>query len=780
MYISNFLRNKKNIFILVSFFFCFTHFPINAATLKVENGFESSSLDGFRCSGNCLTIATSPTKEGSYSGDFVLTRNMPTSYRTEVVLTDRKGHFDFGKEYWVEFDYQYEDWVKDKSAEAAPMQIHTTPSDWANCTVRSPSGSTSARATAPVIMASKNNEVEIVTFGGKVRWKGPIEMQQWLNIKFHFKVSTGSDGFIEAWKDGAKLFRVDGPNSPQLDDCGKPLRAPYFKMGVYKWDWKEGRPTTESSRRQLFIDNLKIAEGSDPSSSSTPPPSTNIPTPQTNTVPDSVNDTEAGLVTHWSMETATGANIPDSSNNGRTGTLVNGAQLISGEGIKFDGFDDHLDVGKIDFAGNEISVSAGFLADDLSNCSYRDCRIISKAKGTAEQDHNMMVSTVKVGTTTRLRFRLKTNGVTSTLVADSGDLYENEWVHVAAVYDGQTMRLYKDGVEVGRLAKQGSITADSDSSVWIGDNPQNAGSRPWKGHIDDVRVYNLALSASEISNLSNSVLTPIETVPQPIPATESEVQTQPETQTQSELPLSSGEPLIFEDGFENGDAAWRRVPAVASLTNVSREGQKAMHFFSNPNGKRSEFVINGGLGSFAWGNEYWVGFSLNMPEQPRGYRIISQHHSVPHVNPATGKADWSCTAGPNSFTIRAEDGNFDIRTSTIKVNVDKTPPKGAATWGTASVKKPFQLNTWHDFVLHFRYVPDNTGFMEVWLDGEKIVNTHNNPTVYNNDLCGKPRSRQQYQKIGFYHGTIEPVGQVIYDAFRIGGANSSYTEVAPR
>ncbi len=263
MYISRNL-NKNSVFI-ASLFFCFTHFPLNAATL-VNNGFESANLNGFRCSGNCPAIATYPTKEGRYSGNFNLTRNMPTSYRTEVVLENRKGHFEFGKEYWIGLDYRYENWAKDSKAEAAPMQLHTTPSDWANCEVRTPSGSISARATAPIFMASKNGKAEIVTYGAKVRWTGPIEMQQWLNIKFHFKISTGSDGFIEAWKDGAKLFRINGANSPRLDSCRKPLRAPYFKMGVYKWNWRQGKPATESSRRQLFIDNLKIVEGPDGSS----------------------------------------------------------------------------------------------------------------------------------------------------------------------------------------------------------------------------------------------------------------------------------------------------------------------------------------------------------------------------------------------------------------------------------------------------------------------------------------------------------------------------------
>jgi hypothetical protein len=202
------------------------------------------------------------------------------------------------------------------------------------------------------------------------------------------------------------------------------------------------------------------------------------------------------------METGTDTTIPDISDNGSTGALVNGAQLISSEGVKFDGVDDYIDVGKINFAGNDISVSAWLLAENLSNCSYRDCRIISKATGTAEQDHNIMVSTVKVGAATRLRFRLKTDGGTSTLIADSGDIDENEWIHVAAVYDGEMMRLYKDGIEVGSRAKQGSITADSNSSVWIGDNPQSVGSRPWKGQIDDVRIYNHPLSDVEIRQLA--------------------------------------------------------------------------------------------------------------------------------------------------------------------------------------------------------------------------------------------------------------------------------------
>jgi hypothetical protein len=210
--------------------------------------------------------------------------------------------------------------------------------------------------------------------------------------------------------------------------------------------------------------------------------------------------TEEDLVAHWPMDTGTGAVAEDISGAGYTGKLVNGAQFATG-GAKFDGVNDYMDVGKLNIAGNAMAMSGWFKADNLSNCRARDCRIISKATGISEQDHYFMVSTIKVGSQTRLRFRLKTNGITSTLVATSGNVKQHNWIHVAAVYDGQAMRLYQDGIEVGSMAKKGSITTNSGSSVWIGGNPPYAKSRPWKGQIGDVSIYDRPLTKAEISEL---------------------------------------------------------------------------------------------------------------------------------------------------------------------------------------------------------------------------------------------------------------------------------------
>ncbi len=71
----------------------------------------------------------------------------------------------------------------------------------------------------------------------------------------------------------------------------------------------------------------------------------------------------------------------------------------------------------------------------------------------------------------------------------------NTWSHLAATYDGSTMRIYVNGVEVNSRAQTGSFPTSSGSLSFGGDAPfgQN-----FTGSIDEVRLYNRALSAPEI------------------------------------------------------------------------------------------------------------------------------------------------------------------------------------------------------------------------------------------------------------------------------------------
>jgi hypothetical protein len=71
----------------------------------------------------------------------------------------------------------------------------------------------------------------------------------------------------------------------------------------------------------------------------------------------------------------------------------------------------------------------------------------------------------------------------------------NAWTHLAVTYDGATLRLYSNGTQVAQVAQTGSILT-STGVLRIGGN---AIWNEWfKGLIDEVRVYNRALSAAEV------------------------------------------------------------------------------------------------------------------------------------------------------------------------------------------------------------------------------------------------------------------------------------------
>src|SRR5262249_34095649 len=71
----------------------------------------------------------------------------------------------------------------------------------------------------------------------------------------------------------------------------------------------------------------------------------------------------------------------------------------------------------------------------------------------------------------------------------------NTWTHVALTYDGATLRLYVNGVQVASLAQGGPLPTSTYPLQIGGDNIYG---QYFQGTIDEVRIYNRALSAPEI------------------------------------------------------------------------------------------------------------------------------------------------------------------------------------------------------------------------------------------------------------------------------------------
>jgi hypothetical protein len=80
-----------------------------------------------------------------------------------------------------------------------------------------------------------------------------------------------------------------------------------------------------------------------------------------------------------------------------------------------------------------------------------------------------------------------------------------KWSSVVGTYDGKLARIYLNGKLAGKIKLQRQCSIANDvGNLYIGDNPERAyeGNVPFQGGIDEVRIYNRALTAAEVQEYS--------------------------------------------------------------------------------------------------------------------------------------------------------------------------------------------------------------------------------------------------------------------------------------
>ncbi|MDX2776141.1 LamG domain-containing protein [Streptomyces caniscabiei] len=76
----------------------------------------------------------------------------------------------------------------------------------------------------------------------------------------------------------------------------------------------------------------------------------------------------------------------------------------------------------------------------------------------------------------------------------------NTWVHVALSFDGTALRLFRDGIEVSTFTNTGGITPGTYAFLVVPDSAN--------AQVDDVRVFNAALSAAQIIGFMGDPVAP--------------------------------------------------------------------------------------------------------------------------------------------------------------------------------------------------------------------------------------------------------------------------------
>ena len=112
-------------------------------------------------------------------------------------------------------------------------------------------------------------------------------------------------------------------------------------------------------------------------------------------------------------------------------------------------------------------------------------------------------TTISLGTAISYQLRMWTNagGSRSTESALDGVGQDNTWHHIIYSYDGSTTAFYFDSVYQNGYAKSGALNGGSSADLTIGNGDTNL----FNGDIAIVRVYNRALTSSEIQQNFNAL-----------------------------------------------------------------------------------------------------------------------------------------------------------------------------------------------------------------------------------------------------------------------------------
>ena len=87
----------------------------------------------------------------------------------------------------------------------------------------------------------------------------------------------------------------------------------------------------------------------------------------------------------------------------------------------------------------------------------------------------------------------------------SSALVSNQWYHLATVYKNGVSTAYLNGTKVGEVSAQG-IYQSSSTTAYIGRDQAHGGFFPFNGDINDLRIYDHALSQAEIKELSKALV----------------------------------------------------------------------------------------------------------------------------------------------------------------------------------------------------------------------------------------------------------------------------------
>lgn len=213
------------------------------------------------------------------------------------------------------------------------------------------------------------------------------------------------------------------------------------------------------------------------------------------------------LVAHWPLDETSGTTMEDATGQDLSGTLYNMGDVswtdgaIDG-GLAFDGQDDYVLVPHNDYIdfGTESFSLAFWLNQSVEN---RHMRYL--IKGTHSTPGTGKRYEVFHHADNEIRFAIDDDAGKTSLQVPNDDFVTGEWVHVAAIRNTEKDQVYlylNSNLKGYTEDITGDISQNEDMYIGVSPDEDNTN---LAATLDDIRIYNYALSKSEIQSLYSEV-----------------------------------------------------------------------------------------------------------------------------------------------------------------------------------------------------------------------------------------------------------------------------------
>jgi hypothetical protein len=213
-----------------------------------------------------------------------------------------------------------------------------------------------------------------------------------------------------------------------------------------------------------------------------------------------IPDLNAGLVAHWTFDEGSGAAVKDHSGKGHDGVLTGGSWISTGRfgGALHLALGDYVTVPGFPAATQDWTVSVWVRYAQADIGSDLSTILTTEVPSTGGWELQGPVNAEAAV----LQFSYNRGGAGyNTLICCQ--IQADTWMHVTAVVEGRAgkARLYDGGIVRVELAVSGPILPGNDTlHIGIEQIPTKF-EWPFRGAVDDIRIYERALNAAEISGL---------------------------------------------------------------------------------------------------------------------------------------------------------------------------------------------------------------------------------------------------------------------------------------